>query len=365
MRKPTIIAVLALLSFSALAVTLEEKQERIEALEKLKSPGLTLDTEAFLRELSYDERNLTLSERAKEEVNLLAASVRQRIKLAFDKALEVSQDREKARDEIREMITTDLELAAPELRSELLEFSLTALDDLTVSGASETVSLPRIERTMLSKVKERNVFLNTEDNRPTPRKQSPSVAEKKDYKSTAELIGVLVSEGPNTNFVSSAHQSITTANATSVESKVSIQVKIEFLGANLSAGPEITFKRVFTTSANLMAEGLYPVLDGRSNFIFTNPRTSQPRAVNFKCDAQLRFTTDYSGGGEFKVAGLGNSVKGAQSFSSNVSLTSRMIKLPQSIGSQVVTLSMLTNICHGQFLRAGTGAGTTVTQSLD
>ena len=361
---------LTCLSFSSLAVTMEEKEMRIEALRSLENSELKLDINSFEREINYDRRGLSLKQRAQEETNLMASQVRQQIALAFAEALESRGSIEEARESVKEDILKDLEMADDSVKEELISFSLKILDQMDENALSEEVSLPNLEARMLVSVKERNEYLNKEVSNPTPKAE-----EKREYATKADLISALVSEEPSVRYVSTSNQTIQTAQATSTDSNISLQVKIEFLGATLAAGPEISFRKNFQTSATILADGLYPVMYNDGNFDFSKRDANGKiikekgkelkRYVSFSCDAQLNFSTNYAGGGEFKAAGLGASAKKTKTFSSVVNLSSRRILLPEFVGNKTFTIEALTNLCHRDFLKAKASNSLTIEQSLN
>jgi len=362
---------LTCLSFSSLAVTMEEKEMRIEALRSLENAEVKVDLHSFEREINYDKRGLNLGQRAKEEVSLMASQIRSQISLAFSEILDTGINFEEAKEILKEKIINDLEMADDSIKEELTNFSLKTLELMDENSLSEQVELPNLEARMLVQVKERNEYLNKE----LSSSKTPSSNDKREYAKKSDLIEALVSEEPSVRYVSTSNQTIQTAQATTTDSHVSLQVKIEFLGATLSAGPQITFRKNFKTSATILADGLYPVMYNDGNFDFVKRDASGKaikergkevkRYVSFSCDTELHFSTDYVGGGEFKIAGSGVGAKKMKIFTSSVNLSSRRVLLPEFVDNKTFTLEALTRLCHRDFLKARASNSLTIEQSLN
>lgn len=364
--------VTALLSQAAFAnVTLEEKKNRIEYLEELSSQAVSMNIEAYRRELEYEKQELPLEKRAENEANLLAEKVKDQVQKSYELAL-TKKTPEEAAAEIREAIERDIILIAPELQEEIKNIAIQALESVHQGGYSQVTKLDKVEKVLLKGVQDRHQFFNEPgDNdfrqdafqEPTlPSARSGRDAERKEYMSKAQVIESLVSDRENARWVSTSNLTVKSDASTRVESKISLQVKVEFLGVAVEAGPSINFKREYKTSATIMAEGLNPVLmnDGNFDYIkrdqFGRPVKKndiiQKRLLNFSCDANLDFETEYAGSGGFSVAGVGASSTIARKYSNSVSLSSRRILVPEYIDNKTVTMRYLRDLCHMDFLRA-------------
>lgn len=361
----------ALVSFSAFGgVSFEEKKNRVEYLEQLSDKAVSMNIEAYRRELNYEKEGLSLEKRAENEASLLAEKLKIQIQRAYEAALE-NKSSEEAVAEIRSAIEKDLELVAPELREEIKELSLTTLENVQRGEMSTTANLENIEKVLFKGVKDRSDFLNEEaEDMPMVdmiMQESPSSnrhkdAERKEYATKAEILESLVSERDNVRWVSTSNVTMKSVELKKVESKISMQVKVSFLGVALEAGPSITFKREYQTNVNVMAEGLNPALLPDGNFDFYKRNRAgqiimkggkpEKRFVNFSCDSDLEFETDYSGSGGFSVAGVGGSTSVSRSFKNVVSLSSRRILVPEYIAGKTVTYKYLTQLCHVDFLSA-------------
>lgn len=368
-------------SFDTFArVSFQEKQLRVASLLKLQSHNPLLAFEAYKRELNYEAKGLTINNRAKNETNLLADKIRYQVTKAYKAALSNKNNSELAREEIRTNIEKDLELAAPELKEELLSLAMKTLDSIDNGGSSEEIELSNIEIEMKKEVLKRANFLNQEDEEivlpPTQIKSNSSFdADKKNYLSTSELLASLVSDQANTRLISSSNQTIKTANIIRHDTSVSLQVKFEFLGAAVEAGPQISFKRQYTTNALIKAEGLNPVVLNNGNFDFSKRDTSgkiiiengieKKRSISFACSAELEFSTDYSGAGGFKFmdVGLESSIQNVST--NNVTLTSRIISLPESVANKILSVKYLSELCHNHFLETKFNNNMNVSSSLN
>ncbi|MBA2403737.1 MAG: hypothetical protein H0V66_03115 [Bdellovibrionales bacterium] len=382
MFKPSWIFLAVLVSSSSFAgVSFKQKQMRVQSLMKLKLHAPAIAFEGYQRELEYEKQNLTIQNRAKNETNLMADKIRQQVRVAYEAAIKEDKTPSEAKEEIKIAIESDLALAAPEMREELLNLALEVLSHIDQSPVSEEVDLSTVEVVMMRKVESRQAFLNAEQeptpgaNPINPKANTSKDSEKKDYASRAELMESLVSDRESSRWVSSANQTVRTAEVVKVESSISLQIKVEFLGATLEAGPTISFKREYSTNAVIMAEGLNPVIlrDGnfdlwkrdRDNNIIIKNGKQQKRYVAFFCDADMKFETDYTGGGGFKYLGLGADTTVSKRFENTVNLQSRRISLPESVANKTMTVKYISELCHSDFKKARFSNTMTVGQSLD
>lgn len=362
----------ALLSQAAFAnVSMEEKKNRIEYLEELSSKAVSMNIEAYRRELEYEKQSIPLEKRAENEASLLAEKVKEQVQKSYELAL-TKKSSEEAAAEIREAIERDIILVAPELQNEIKSIAVDALENAHGGGYSTSVKLDNVEKVLLKGVQERHRFLNEPGDDEVrvdaiPGQTLPSVrngrdSERKEYVSKKEIIESLVSDRENTRWVSTSNVTLKSDVITKTESKISLQVKVEFLGVALEAGPSILFKREYKTSATIMAEGLNPVLshDGNFDFLkrdqFGRPvmrnNQAQRRLVNFSCDASLDFETEYAGGGGFSFAGIGGSASISRKYSNSVALSSRRILVPEYVDNKTATYKFIRELCHWDFLKA-------------
>lgn len=370
-----------LTSFSSFgAVSFEEKQLRVDALMQLQKNAPSVTFEAYQRELGYEKRGLSIEARSKNETNLLAEKMRAQIYSAFQAAMKEHNSAEVAREEVRLAIETDLEQASPELREELLNFAHVTLDEVEQGGISEEIDLSNVEVVLRKEVVNRKEFLNAEDSLLggdpiTPKANTSKDSERKDYGSKQELIESLVSDRESSRWVSTAGQTVKTAQVTRAETKISMQVKMEFLGAEIEAGPSISFKREIATDAILTTEGLNPVImrDGsfdrfkrdRDNKVLYKNGKAVTRYVSMTCDVDLKFESEYTGSGGFKYMGMGADVSVSKVFQNVVNLQSRRIALPETVAGKTMTVKSVSDLCHGEFLKAKATNSLTVRQSLD
>jgi hypothetical protein len=373
------IPLFALLSVSAFAdVSFEEKKNRVEYLEELSSEAVSMNIDAYRRELEYERQNISLEQRAENEANLLAEKIKVQIQRAYEAALE-NKSTEEAVEEVRSAVEKDLELVAPELREEIRAISFAALEGAQRGQSSLETDLSQVEKVLLKGVTDRSNFLNekgeekhqyaltSDGSLPSANKNRD--AEKKEYATKAEVLESLVSDRDSARWVSTSNMTVTSDQITKTDAKISLQVKVNFLGVALEAGPTISFKRTFKTSATVMTEGLNPVLlpDGNFDFLRRDREGKvmmkggkvMKRFINFNCDAALDFETDYSGGGGFSVEGVGVGASITRTYSNNVSLSSRRVVVPEFINNKSVTLKNLAQLCHFDFLK------TKITNTMD
>ena len=162
MFKPSLLLISTLITGSVFsAVSFEEKKNRIEYLEELSSSAVSMNIDAYRRELQYEKKNLPVEKRAKMEANLLAEKIKVQIQKAYEAAL-ASGNHEEAAQEVRTAIEKDLALVSPELREEIREISLETLGNIQQGEISQHLDLENVEKIMLKNVLERADFFNKE-----------------------------------------------------------------------------------------------------------------------------------------------------------------------------------------------------------
>lgn len=384
MKSRWIPLLLILSTQAAFGVSIEEKQNRIEYLESLQEKMPSMDIEAYKRELQYEKQGLSIDERAKAEASLLAEQIKTQIARAYEASL-ASKSPGEAAAEIRDAIEKDSALVSAETREEIKQLSLDALEDIQEGRVSSYDNLAAVEKSLLKGIQERYDFLNEEAEPmdlsamnidPTsPRANKNKDSERKEYASKAELVASLASDKENVNWISTGGVTLKSKALTKREANLSMQVKAEFLGVSVSAGPSFSFTREFSTDVQVMAEGMSPVLLPDGNFDFYKRdnsgkilmRGGKPvkRFVNFYCDAELEFGTEAKTGGGFSFAGVGGGASVEATFSNTVSLTSRRVLVPEYIDGKTVTFKALAELCMNDFLRARVTNNMTIAQSLN
>jgi hypothetical protein len=369
----------ALVTCSSFASTnIEQKLQRVESLMKLHSVAPAMAFEAYHRELEYEKSGLSIDARAKKEANLLADKIRSQVHMAYQAALDKHESPQEARDEVRNAIEKDLDLADVNMKDDLLKLANDTLDEIESGGFSQEVHLENLEQVLKEEVLKRELFLNEDLIISDAKISNPEPiddAEKKEFNSKAELIDSLVSERASTRWVSTSNQTLKTAQITSLESKVSVQLKVSFLGATVEAGPIINFKKVFTTNAMVMSEGMSTVILRDGNFdywkrdqngkVVVKNGKDQKRYISFSCDANLNFETDYQGSGGFSFMGLGAGGSVSKKYSNSVNIASRRITLPEFVAGKSVTVKYISEVCHNDFLKARFNNSLTVMGSLE
>src|SRR5690606_33328188 len=261
------------------------------------------------------------------------------------------------------------------MKEELLSIAEHALQNLTEAPRSEEMDLTNLQNILREDIKKREAYFlaldfnsaSTSFDAKTPKSTAPKF---QNFSSKADVVKSLVSEDDNARWFRTSNAVMKSAVATSKAASVSLQVKIEFLGVGVEAGPRISFSREFSTSVTILADGLAPVLDHAGNFDhYEKDRrgisTKKRRFIGFFCDATLNFKSNYEGKGSFRVAGIGADASMSRDFSNEVALNSRRIFVPERIGNHKVNLRMLSEICHNDFLNGRINAKVRVKDSLD
>lgn len=338
-------------------VSFSEKQERIELLEKLSGESISMNIDAYKRELDYEQNNLSLNERAAREVNLLVEKIRFQVQKTYMNSLK-GKSSEEAQSDVIAQIDKDIQLVAPEIRDEIRDLAVSALDVETANANTNTnsnVHLENLHLYELEAVNERSNYLNSEADQPERAFLNEFDPQRLNYNNDQEIISTLISDGPNVKFISSSRTIVKSDSVAASSSKVSVQLKATFLGMSIDAGPSISFTRKFKTNATFIGEGLSPIITPDGEIDFSIPTTSGKRIgrkINFGCDATLEFETDYSGQGGFSVGGLSAGHSSSKSYSNSVSVNSREIMLPHTIGDKKVNLDTVKRICNRKFLYA-------------
>lgn len=368
---------LALCSVSSFAeVDFEEKKNRVEYLETLSKTATSMNIEAFHRELKYEAEGLSLSKRAENESLLLAEKIQIQVLKAYEEALKKNGTQEAAA-EVLSAIDKDLALINEELREEIRELAVNALENAQRGQTGISHNLEKIQESLLKGVKERSEYLNQEEEFiPEPLMLTNSgKVDSSHYNNKQALIDALVSDDVNNTRVFTSNVNFKSSEMFKFDSKISLQLKVNFLGVALDAGPTFSFNRQYITHYEAIAEGLHPALTPTGHFDFTKRDTlgrvvskngkPQKRTINFACSAVLNFSTEYSGAGGFSVMGLGGNVQSAKNYANSVEMNSRRVVIPETINGKVVNVQMLSNICHNDFLKAKITKTMTVANSLN
>lgn len=361
-------------SWASSEVELKAISNEFHFIQSIGEVAPAVNVEAYERELIYLREGLTLEEKVRSEANILAENIRIQVVNAFDAEYAALGDEFQAYNKVREMVQRDLELADESMKEDLLKIAEHALLNLTKAPHSEQLDLSRLEDVLREDIKKRESYLLSGAQLPGTkmRRSSDTSANAtfKNFASKAELIKELVSSEENSRWIRTATTTFKSGHATSMGTSVSLQVKIEFLGVSVEAGPRINFRREFSTNVNILADGLEPVIDshGRFNY-FEKDKNGKPtktrRFIAFFCDASLSFKTEHEGKGGFKVAGVGSESGVSKEYSNQVSLNSRRLYVPELIGNKTVNLSYLSQICHNDFLNAHINSKVRVRDSLD
>lgn len=360
---------LAVFSFSALAdVSFQEKKNRVQYLEELTNESVSMNIDAYRRELQYEKQNLPLDKRAENEAMLLTEKIQVQIQKAYEAALSDSTP-EEAASEVRNAIDKDLELLDPELKEEIRKISYQTLENAQLGIASSDLDISGIARVLMKGVQDRHQFLNEEGEdfygvAPVSQTVTDETG-RAEYKTKKQLLEALVADREGLRMIRSANMTLKSDTISRREGKVNLQVKAEFLGVEIEAGPTITFSRLYRTSVNLNAEGMNPIIKADGSFDFFKQNSKQRRFMTFACEAELVFESEYSGAGGFTFVGMGGNVTTAKKYSNKVVLTTRRLAVPEILEGKVVSLNYLNNLCHLDFLRTRVTNTMTVSDSLN
>jgi len=380
MKTKCLIVLSLFYSFSALsAASLADKRERVEELMRLEHSAPIFALEAYQREIGYEEMGLNLEERTNTEVQIFAEKVKSQVLAAFEAALEATGSVKEAKAEVLKGIDSDLDSAAANYQFELRQLALDTLEEVSGGVVGKRHNLVSIKKEISAQVKERNRFLDESSDHFLGSKLSKmatlSSLTNNNYNNKEEIIQALVSSKDSDFGSYGATNTVNTSIILKSESKISLQVKMEFLGAELEAGPTISFKREIATNATIRAEGLYPVItksgdfdtakrDGNNNIVRRSNQI-QRRNIVFGCNAQMNFQTEYTGGGGFKYMGIGADVSVSTTYKNSVDLSSRTIDLPVVIGNKTTNVKVISDLCNRDFLAAKFNSQMTVHKSLD
>jgi hypothetical protein len=356
-------------------VSFQKKLARVHLLEKLDSSS-SFNLDAYRRELEYQRRELNLEQKVNAESELLKRQLRSQIIAAYEAALAKHGDAYDAFQEVHSAIQRDLSLIDPALKAEIEIFSLSTLDGL-LNGSSIDIPLPKTEEIFAGEILARTAYLDlaeaAEPEIPVM-SANPSEADKMIYASKQELLKSLGSDGKNSRYVFTAHQPMRIGESFTMDEKLSLRVKAEFLGVGLEAGPSINFVTNFSTDLAILVEGSGLSLtpegnfdlwkrDGRGNILMENGE-KQRRYIGFNCEAKLNFRTNYSGGGSFSFMGIGGGINASKQYSNQVGFNSRRLSVPESVGGKVVDLKYLSSICNQDFLGLRLESSLTVRETL-
>ncbi len=368
-----------LMAFQALpvaAITMDEGERQLAFLESAN----------YNRAVVYEVLELPVEERARREANLLIETVKVQVETVYKNLLKETGSVDLAISGVRERVEVDTKRMSPELRTEIRDIAFNFLDAVA-RGESTSVetAAPVIESEMVkSSIAQSNllrsgvVLLNE---RPSEfnlknRTQAPIRSNTTtEYKNKAELLASLTSlEQSSMGGALSSGASINSSKSTSLGGSVSYRVSVNFLGANLSAGPSLNFSRTYSTSVSVIGDGLTP-LTAKSDFDFfvrdengkIKMKNGKPekRYITFGCNADLNFGTTMNGSGGLSVMGVGADVSTSKSYNNYVSLSSRRVAVPEYLDGKTVNMSVLAQICHRDFLNAKLRNNLTLKDSLN
>jgi|GEM_PF-1053573 len=370
------------------SVSIEEKVQRINALEKLNdssSGALTID--AFKRELVYDSQNLTTSQKSKSESQLLIDKIKKQVFIAYDEASTKFDQPEEAYSAVKEKIQKDLEFSEPSMKDELERIALAYLDAAFKRETSLTLRSEKLEKILEPRIKERENYLNEKiDLNDTnvsagvqdPARTIPTTSKdtfKTRYDTEEELLESLTSDRESARWVFTSNITAKSSKITKKEAEIALQIRMEFMGVGIEAGPFVTFKREYFSFVSVMAEGLYPVVteddktfdlhkkDRLGEIVLENGKPKR-RFASFFCEVGLEWELET--GASSKVRALvGGKLMALSKDYKLVNLQSRRLLVPDSVEGRLVNLDYLANLCQGKFLDTKFMGQMTVKDSLN
>lgn len=356
-------------------VSFIEKKNRVEYLESLASKNVSMNIDAYRRELEYEKQNLPVDKRAENEANLLAEKIKLQVQNSYKLAIETSTE-EEAVESVKTAIERDLQLISPDLQNEIREIALEALASAQ-GGTSVSQNYEDLQKALMKGIEARSEFLNKEAISVLSPAAYGNISNNDEinYKSKAQLLESLVSNEPSTRFSGSANMALRSDVATKRDTNISFQLKADFMGVAVEGGPSIQFRREYNSTAVIMSETLHPVLMQNGHFdIFKRDNTGkiiykngkpEKRFLVMVCETNLFFETEYNGGGNFFVHGVGGGQSFQKRYSNNIILASRRIALPETIDGKTVTFDYVKRLCQEDFLRANITNNMTVKDSLN
>ena len=357
------------------ALTLDESERQLAILENTN----------YNREVIYEALDLPVEERARREANLLIETVKVQVETVYKNLLEETGSVDEAIAGVRERVEADTRRMSPDLKAEIRDIALNFLDAVARGEtASVETAAPVIEKEMAkTSIAHSNllrsgvVLLKEQDSPNLKTRVRPPIRENTttEYKNKAELVASLTSlEQSSIGGAMSSGASINSSKSTSVGGSVSLKVSVKFLGANLSAGPTLSFTRTYSTSVSVNGDGLAP-LTSRNEFDFyvrdesgkIKMKNGKPerRYMTFGCNADLNFGTTLNGSAGLSIMGVGADVNASRSYTNNVGLASRRVNVPEYLEGKTVNMSVLAQICHKEFLNAKLRNNLTLKDSLN
>jgi hypothetical protein len=356
------------------SASLKASEGQLQFVQSIGQVAPSLNIEAYERELKYLKMGLTLEEKVRSEVNIIAEAIRLKVIQSYEAEFARTGSAYEAEAIVKAAIQRDLELADEEMRDDLLKIAEHSLDSLTSGLRSTELNLTKLEEVMKDNIQKREAYLLSQvqgdQKRITRASDSSSDVEFQNFNSRQDLVRALVKEEQGSRWFKTASTTLRVGEGRENGGSISLQVKIEFLGVTVEAGPRINFRREYNTSVNILADGLAPVMNSNGTFNFFekdahNRTTNKRRFIGFFCDASLSFRTEYEGRGGFKVIGVGGDASLKKDYSNQVQLNSRRLHVPEVVGGKKVDLNFLSRICLSDFLNAQINSQVKVKDSLN
>lgn len=364
-------------------------QARLAQLAPLAERGL--DIQAFQREVSYELQRLSTAERARLEAQLLTSRIQQATAVAYEMALREFGSHDEALAAVREYVDGDLAQVTPELNPFIKQLT----EDVLANGSGATVnSFPEPMLAYLTTQSEsrQQMLAQTELTSAVPSNRTKSATASnavnpssgsnlstrargvRSYRTKAEFLRALVSGDESERWVATANTVHRTEWAMVSEIEFTGQVKVSFLGSEVSGGPRLKFVVRYSSKLDIKGEGIYPLFDSRGYFDLDWRDASgrvqllngrpQRRFVFFTCDAMAEIESEAGAGGTLKLFGVGAEGRASSRWVETTEVSSRRVLVPDTVDGRQTTRASLTNICLQDFLNVRTATGRSIRTNM-
>ncbi len=354
--------------------------------------NLAIDEAALSRLIQYEEQKLSSDEIAEQETLLTIETIEEVIKEEIRRQQETGRSDFEIFSHVMNNVERDLKNIDEELRHPIKEtaysYLLSNLDlDESIASLGEMPTQEEISDRLMDKMNSLNqkkmnglkAMLASGQQTSLKAKASAlalsDIAEQPktllNFNSNKEMALHMLNENSSDAYPLTTRSSISTQEKFSTAETLSLQVSIEFMGVKLNAGPVIEFEQSYSTSAQIIAEGVTPFISNRGEFDFTDRTVlgeptgnDKQRLIVFACSMNAHILSKYEGKGGFTVGGLGGGAKIEKEFRKSVNISSRNILVPHTIAGKQATLNTLSEFCHNDFANTKTYSRKSLKENL-
>lgn len=331
-------------------------------------------------ELSKESSSASSRDEAKREAKALVQKIRNLVMIAYDAALKEGMTSTKARDHVLSILEKDIsQNVASELQGAVRDVARDALADAMRAPVNSEVELRNLQKISEENNRESRAIDLKEEGTQYP-------ADKKHFDSYDQLLKSMTSGGQSVRWTTTSNQNTIIGKTTRQEEKRSFQLKAEFLGTGIDAGPVVEFSSEITVKALLMVEGYAPAIleDGRLDYFQKNSEGADRilndvkarRHVAFACEAEMFSQAELKAGvtlsagiasyADLSFAGVGKWENSRVERDFRVlTATTRRVIVPETINGKMVTVKTLNDICLKYYLDAKVYKDLTVKGTLD